>query len=58
MPLAAKGWWIEVEPHNGEGCLSDTMSGNEDQFKRLYFQRGWVQWRNDSTFLLSTSPYR
>ena len=53
-PISVEGWWVEVEPHNGEGCITDTTS-DETIFKKLYFDHGWVQWRNDSTFLLRTT---
>jgi len=53
-PIRTKGWWLEVEPMNGEGCIPDTTY-NEAIFKKLFFNHGWVQWRNDSTFLLRTT---
>ena len=50
-----KGWWVKVEPKNGEGCISDTLY--DFLPKGLFFKKGWVQWRNDSMLLLYTSPY-
>lgn len=53
-PIRTKGWWVEVEPVNGEACITDTTY-NEAVFKELFFKKGWVQWRNDSAFLLRTT---
>lgn len=56
-PIAVRDAWVEVTPHNGEGCLSDTMLEDDARFKRIYFDHGWVQWRNDTTFLVRLTPY-
>ncbi len=46
--------WLAVEPHNGEGCITDTTE-NEEIFKALFFKRGWIKWRSDSIFLVRTA---
>jgi|GEM_PF-3509742 len=53
-PVEAKSWWVKVQPQNGESCISDTLGFD---LPKGFFKKGWVQWRNDSMFLLRTSPY-
>lgn len=51
-PIGVRGRWLKVRPENGEGCISDTLEGGSPDG---FFEHGWVQWRNDSAFMLRTT---
>jgi hypothetical protein len=51
-PVEVKGRWLKVRPENGEGCISDTLG---EGVPEGFFKEGWVQWRNDSAFLVRTT---